>query len=201
MTNYKIFDNILNENQINDLINHCKNDCTHIDGQVGNRVNLNQKKRKDIFIKNSRYIEFLDHNVFEEINESINDIFNIKIKYRELWKVGYYNGKEKSFYNIHTDDAGDTKYRKLSLVLMLSDKNDYEGGEFVLPEYGLKVKPKANTAFIFPGINTHQVLPVTKGSKMTIISFFVNGSTKPQYKMKADYYKDKKIVDSQIYPL
>ena len=79
--------------------------------------------------------------------------------------------------------------------------DDYEGGEFVLPEYGLKVKPKANTAFIFPGISTHQVLPVTKGTRMTIISFFVNGSIKPQYKMKAHYYKDKKIVDSQIYPL
>lgn len=178
MTNCKIFDNILNENQINDLINHCKNDCTHIDGQVGNRVNLNQKKRKDIFIKNSRYIEFLDHNVFEEINESINDIFNIKIKYRELWKVGYYNGKENSFYNIHTDDAGDTKYRKLSLVLMLSDKNDYEGGELYFPNLNINLKLEKGSLIIFNSELLHGVKEVTSGERYTLISFMFDNNGK-----------------------
>jgi len=85
------------------------------------------------------------------------------------------------------------------LSLFLND--DYEGGEFELLEYGLKIKPKANTAFIFPGISTHQVLPVTKGSRMTIVTFFVNGLNRPQYKMKSHYFRDNNIIESNIYPL
>ena len=85
------------------------------------------------------------------------------------------------------------------MTLFLNDA--YEGGEFHLLEYGLKIKPKANTAFIFPGICTHKVLQVTKGSRMVIITFFVNGETRPQYKMKSHFYDDKGIIESEIYPL
>ena len=141
----------------------------------------------------------LDHKISRSVLPELRKVFYFDADYRESYKICSYDAETSGRFHPHRDTPAPYQHRKYALSLFLND--DYEGGEFVLPEYGLKVKPKANTAFIFPGINTHQVLPVTKGSRMTIISFFVNGSTKPQYKMKAHYYKDKKIVDSQIYPL
>tara|TARA_B100000963_G_scaffold361758_1_gene399305 strand:+ start:5579 stop:7312 length:1734 start_codon:yes stop_codon:yes gene_type:complete len=141
----------------------------------------------------------LDHKISRSVLPELRKVFYFDAEYRELYKICSYDAETSGRFHPHRDTPAPYQHRKYALSLFLND--DYEGGEFVLPEYGLRVKPKANTAFIFPGISTHQVLPVTKGSRMTIISFFVNGSTKPQYKMKAHYYKDKKIVDSQIYPL
>ena len=61
-------------------------------------------------------------------------------------------------------------------VFALND--DYGGGELYLPEYGLKIKPKVNTVVIFPGILSHQVLEITKGSRMAVITFFCNEKKK-----------------------
>ena len=141
----------------------------------------------------------IDHKISRSVLPELKKVFYFDAEYRETYKICSYNAETSGRFHAHRDTPSPFQHRKYALSLFLND--DYEGGEFVLPEYGLKLKPKANTAFIFPGINTHQVLPVTKGSRMTIISFFVNGSTKPKYKMKAHYYKDKKIVDSEIYPL
>ena len=141
----------------------------------------------------------LDHKISRSILPELRKVFYFDAEYRELYKICSYDAETSGRFHPHRDTPAPFQHRKYALSLFLND--DYEGGEFVLPEYGLKVKPKANTAFIFPGISTHQVLPVTKGSRMTIISFFVNGSIKPNYKMKAHFYKDKKIVDSLIYPL
>lgn len=141
----------------------------------------------------------IDHKISRSVLPELKKVFYFDAEYRESYKICSYDAETSGRFHPHRDTPSPYQHRKYALSLFLND--DYEGGEFVLPEYGLKVKPKANTAFIFPGISTHQVLPVTKGSRMTIISFFVNGSNKPQYKMKAHYYKDKKIVDSEIYPL
>ena len=141
----------------------------------------------------------IDHKISRSVLPELKKVFYFDAEYRETYKICSYDAETSGRFHAHRDTPSPFQHRKYALSLFLND--DYEGGEFVLPEYGVKVKPKANTAFIFPGINTHQVLPVTKGSRMTIISFFVNGSTKPQYKMKAHYYKDKRIVDSEIYPL
>ena len=83
----------------------------------------------------------------------------------------------------------------MSLVL----NDDYEGGELYFPEYGIKVKPKANTAVIFPGINTHQVLEVKKGNRMAMITFFVTKKI-DSYRIKSHFFDEKNIKYSKIYP-
>ena len=141
----------------------------------------------------------IDHKLSRSVLPELRKVFYFDAQYRELYKICSYDAETSGRFHPHRDTPAPYQHRKYALSLFLND--DYEGGEFVLPEYGLKVKPKANTAFIFPGISTHQVLPVTKGSRMTVITFFVNGTLRPQCKMKAHYYKDKKIVDSDVYPL
>ena len=57
-------------------------------------------------------------------------IFNYDIEYRESYKLGRYHGSEGGFYNPHSDTQGGMRYRKLSAIVCLSDKKDYQGGLF-----------------------------------------------------------------------
>ena len=140
----------------------------------------------------------LDHKISRSVLPELRKVFYFDTQYRETYKICSYDAKTSGRFHPHRDTPSPYQYRKYAMSLFLND--DYKGGQFSLPEYGIKIKPKANTAFIFPGISTHQVLPVTKGSRMTIITFFINETNKPQYEMKAHYYKDKDIVESDIYP-
>lgn len=192
---YLLIENALDENLLKKIINF------YNQKRIEGKLVAHQHSTKDrLHVHPDAELEKeIDHKLSRSVLPELRKVFYFDAQYRELYKICSYDAETSGRFHPHRDTPEPQQHRKYALSLLLND--DYEGGEFVLPEYGLKVKPKANTAFIFPGISTHQVLPVTKGSRMTIISFFVNGSIKPRYKMKAHYYKDKKIIDSQIYPL
>ena len=59
--------------------------------------------------------------------------------------------------------------RKLSIVVQLSDPEDYEGGELYFPIQGIEFKPKARAAYFFPGDMNfiHGVRPVLSGCRYT----------------------------------
>lgn len=192
---YLLIENALDDELLKKIINF------YNEKKKGNQLiahTTSTKDRKHVH-PDSELEKEIDHKLSRSVLPELRKVFYFDAQHRELYKICSYDAETSGRFHPHRDTPAPQQYRKYALSLFLND--DYEGGEFVLPEYGLKVKPKANTAFIFPGISTHQVLPVTKGSRMTIISFFVNGTIRPQYKMKAHYYKDKKIVDSEIYPI
>ena len=75
-------------------------------------------------------------------------------------------------YKTHIDVTDKLCTRKLSFSLILND--DFEGGELDFPTCGLKIKGGAGTLFLFPSYLPHQVLPVTKGTRYSIV-FWVHG--------------------------
>lgn len=94
-------------------------------------------------------------------------------------KIQYtlYNGKGSN-YNWHEDTAispyHENNVRKLSISLILSDPNEYEGGEFQLLT-GKKMqsfKPPAGTAIIFPSIITHRVRPLKSGIRRSLVGWY-----------------------------
>jgi PKHD-type hydroxylase len=89
-------------------------------------------------------------------------------------KLQFTEYKEGDFFKMHYDKTYDNVIRKLSIVIMLSDPNTYEGGELNLwlgdkPD----VAPKEQgTVIAFPSYIMHEVLPVTKGLRYTIVAWF-----------------------------
>ncbi len=75
----------------------------------------------------------------------------------------------------------DTDAQKhLHIIGMYYLNDDYDGGEIVFPDYGLKIKPKPNSLIMFPGNENylHGVLEVLKGFRHTFqVSFIFSGST------------------------
>jgi len=100
------------------------------------------------------------------------------------------------YYGWHTDH-GDTlkhanknidgKTRKLSLTLQLTDKTKYEGGDFQFMWIQNNKKDSLNvitvddakdigTVIIFPSFIHHQVLPITKGKRESLVNWSLGNS-------------------------
>tara|TARA_R110002073_G_scaffold130566_1_gene277186 strand:- start:1476 stop:2876 length:1401 start_codon:yes stop_codon:yes gene_type:complete len=167
---YKIYKNVFTDNNIEYVLNNINCEMYH-EGRVGNRVNLKQKIRKDLFIGDIKLLQYIDNNFYDKIYNDINKNFS-NIKYREQWKMGFYDYEKSGFYNLHTDTAGDTKYRVTSCVTMLSSVNDYEGGELHFPELKKQFKLDKGETIVFKSSLMHGVHPVTKGYRKVLISFF-----------------------------
>ena len=100
--------------------------------------------------------------------------------------------EKDQYYGWHTDQGHesikhpyskniDGKTRKLSLTLQLTDKTEYEGGEFQfkwIDENGYQIRlvddaKDIGTVIIFPSFIWHQVLPVTKGKRESLVNWSV----------------------------
>lgn len=145
----------------------------------------------------------LDNKLSRSLFPELRKVYYFDVHYRELYKICSYDAATSGRFHPHRDTPHPFQHRRYALSLFLND--DYEGGDFVLPEYGLKVKPKANTAFVFPGICSHQVEKVLSGSRKTIISFFcseIEGKTKNNstYTVKSHFFDENKTQFSRIFP-
>ena len=139
------------------------------DSKFGNIVQKNIKIRKDIFFRreDSKLLDKIILNILPKIEKE----FDIKIKYRENYKLGKYYGANKGFYNPHTDIQGFKDHRKISMIVCLSDKNDYKGGIIKLVDLNKKFKLNKGDLLLFKSNLLHGVEPVTDGIRQVIISF------------------------------
>jgi hypothetical protein len=87
----------------------------------------------------------------------------------ENWQILKYG--EGQHFGDHADDAKNYP-RTFSISFYLND--DYEGGEIEFPRLGIKVKPKANQAIVFPAnyVYNHIVHPVTSGVRWAVVNWF-----------------------------
>ena len=117
----------------------------------------------------------------EYIIESNSNCWNFDITYSDD-SIQYteYKGGENGHYDWHMDMMPNNFSRKLSLVVQLSDPNEYEGGELHFQDYKnpqnlIKIEKKQGLITIFPSYLRHKVTPVTKGIRKSLV-WWVGGS-------------------------
>lgn len=76
-------------------------------------------------------------------------------------------------YSKHVDSAFDGPVRKLSITIQLSDPKDYEGGELQihLNDTPNVMKKEQGTLIAFPSPTLHEVTPVTKGRRYSLVGW------------------------------
>jgi len=83
---------------------------------------------------------------------------------------------EGGFYDWHMDTDVTMKHeppvRKISMTLLLSPENQFEGGDLELMAPGKKVKLKQGHAIIFASFLNHRVAPVTRGVRQSLVMWF-----------------------------
>lgn len=88
-------------------------------------------------------------------------------------QVTYYGENQTGHYSWHIDELtqdGSTP-RKLSMVLMLSDPKEFEGGNLEIYRGGEPetLELKKGRAYFFPSYIVHRVTPVLKGERKTLV--------------------------------
>jgi PKHD-type hydroxylase len=157
---------------------------------LGNKLNLEYQKNTtnviDTNMFNTKTNYFLyDNN--QEINYFYDKIREEVIKANNLYwlfnlydfgeplKFMEYSSEYNAFVKMHTDLAhiGVTKFRKLTIIVQLSDEDDYDGGNLVVQNYeNFQIMPrKRGTIIIFPSFLLHKVEPVTRGIRNSLVTF------------------------------
>ena len=83
-------------------------------------------------------------------------------------------------YGKHVDRSSDFIVRKLSISIQLTDPKEYEGGELYLYEddQGVLMDKKQGTLIMFPSYVLHEVKPVTKGERNSLVTWVTGNQFK-----------------------
>ena len=76
-------------------------------------------------------------------------------------------------YGKHVDRAINMCVRKLSISIQLTNPNEYEGGELYLydGDKGISMDKTQGTLIIFPSYVLHEVMPVTKCERNSLVTW------------------------------
>jgi len=87
-----------------------------------------------------------------------------------------YHASEGGHYDWHHDINWDSDLpsdRKISVTVQLSDPSEYEGGDFQFDECETPAGSRAKgTVLVFPSYLRHRVLPVTRGTRKSLVAWF-----------------------------
>ena len=78
-------------------------------------------------------------------------------------------------YTWHSDYGGGIcSLRKLTVIVVVSDRSEYDGGQLALQDgsgQDQKIVPPAGSVVVFPSFVLHRVLPVTRGTRYVVAAW------------------------------
>ena len=147
--------------------------------------NLNMHGYNDL---EAETIDYNDKNksLFDELYDIVQDVnvqkgWNFDIKpVSRLNRLFYDIDRNDAHYDVYHMDYNPHQIpnRKISISIQLSNPEEYEGGDLKLM-YGFKehiVPKKKGTIVIFPSFVLHKVEPVTKGRRISLVTWYEGGS-------------------------
>jgi PKHD-type hydroxylase len=122
-------------------------------------------------------IKWLEQKLINLINFVNDSFYRFDIQYLETIQLTKYDESYKGFYTSHmdTDSKLDHTCRKLSFIIQLSDLDEFEGGDFYYHNTNSTSQNpsffKKGNAIFFPSCMLHEVKPVTKGTRYTLVGW------------------------------
>jgi len=112
--------------------------------------------------------------------------WHFNFAHMESVQFSKYTEEENSFYDWHVDSAPPNSaglQRKVSIVVLLSDPKDFEGGQFEMAQYkgddtNHKILEKQGSILVFPSFMNHRVTAVTKGCRYSAVSWMMGPAFK-----------------------
>jgi PKHD-type hydroxylase len=117
--------------------------------------------------------------IFTRCTEHVNGIndkfFNFDLQYIEALQFTIYD-ELSEFYSKHIDTMYKGNTRKLSFSCQLSEPESYDGGELILyteQSNPPKSKREKGVATFFPSWTLHEVTPITRGKRYSLVGWSV----------------------------
>ena len=119
--------------------------------------------------------EWIYKRLTDNILQVNSEWYDFELEKIEKIQFTYYNSEEQGCYKAHVDPLNweMPHNRKLSFVMQLSKPEEYEGGELLL-HVGHEpaiIEKKQGMAIFFPSYILHEVTPVTKGERYSLVAW------------------------------
>lgn len=178
-----VFENIIPNELCNEVLDEYVNDTNWLQTTVGTNGTLNTDVRRcdtinisEHFIinQNQEKRKSIDDKLFTCAGEAIKK-YNEKFNHAMIQLDSGYSllrYREGEFYSEHTDHFLQ-RPRTVSCSFTLND--EFDGGEFSFFKRELTYRPSKGSALMFPSnfMYPHEVMPVTSGTRYSIVTWFV----------------------------
>lgn len=141
---------------------------------VGSNGTLDTVKRSSMVAWVPKTSEFVDlySSVMKAVLECNTQFYQFKLTgLSDHIQYTVYDVNKNGHYDWHID-MGPSNHRKLSVVIMLSDPSEYDGGQLELNDGSiLHPENEKGTMILFPSYMLHRVTPVTRGVRRTLVAW------------------------------
>jgi len=141
-----------------------------VEGTIGATESLKDIRRSRITWLHDETLKNFLYDKFQRANR---EVFGFDISYIADVQLSEYDSAYQGNYDWHIDvDWSSPLFydRKLSMSIQLSDPNDYDGGDLNFRDVNFQAKQQG-AVIIFPSYLYHQVTPVTRGKRLSLVSW------------------------------
>jgi len=171
--NYYYFNRGFNHNEIGKIETLLEPLIDNVqDGKVGTSIDKNYRSSQILWLPMNTETKWIYDKIGEYVNVANKELWNFDISgMKEQLQYGEYRSSENGHYDWHMDVGDISCNRKISVVIQLSDEDDYEGGELqFMTGKNIRSAPKnKGNVIIFPSFFLHRVTPVTKGVRKSLV--------------------------------
>ncbi len=175
-----MIENILDIDLCKGLIAHWKNNPkqkgTVASAQQGNAADVTSiKRRDDVVLPDGELFTQVKAQIGRRVLPLLEKAFRMRIASMEALRIGGYDAANEGAFGRHRDNTTQhTAHRRFAVTINLNT-SEYEGGELRFPEYGRGLySPPAGGGVVFSCSLLHEALPVTKGVRLGLFTFFTD---------------------------
>lgn len=130
------------------------------------------KRRADVIVRDPDLFNTLKERIVRRIVPEIAKCYSGRISNLEGLRIGCYHDHDAGEFVRHRDNATQfTAHRQFAVSIVLNT-GEFEGGWLRFPEFGRTLyQPPAGGALVFATSLLHEVLPVTKGRRLVLLTF------------------------------
>ena len=131
------------------------------------------KRRRDVLLSEPALLQMVNRQIQRRIVPEVSKAFQFRISRFERHLIACYEGEQGGLFRAHRDNTTrGTAHRRFAMTLNLNE-GAYDGGQLRFPEYGNALfRPRTGEAVIFSCSLQHEALPVRRGHRFALLSFF-----------------------------
>lgn len=153
------------------------------DGEDVREVYMDQKSRFDHVITDKDMNQRLTEAFGRRLSFEIEKAFNFRVAAHDGFIITRYDADTNGHFSLHRDNVSPTTAHFRFAVTVNLNFGEFEGGWLRFPEYGSDLyAPGIGGAIVFSCSNLHEAMPVTSGSRYTLLTFLFGAAEAQQLK-------------------
>ena len=170
---YQVWSSSLNKMQIDAIVKAALCQPAH-----SATVFTSENVKADVRISSIRWLSYqwaVDL-LWSYVRKANQEAFHVDVNNKAEVQFTEYHANQGGHYDWHQDvhwNGQNSFDRKLSVTVQLSEATDYEGGNFEFDEVKTNADFRSKgTVLVFPSYLRHRVLPVTSGTRQSLVAWF-----------------------------